>query len=273
MKNLQKIEAQKHEHIAVTRAGEIQKNGHLKCTVVICTRNRAQHLQRCLEAVNRADYPYFDVLVVNNAPSDKLAEEVALRSGANYILEPVAGLSRARNRGARTTNADIVVFLDDDAVPGPEWLGNLVSEFYDPLVMAVVGGRRPLKVETETEHLCARLERKGAHALSRRVVDCQTPAWFELANFGGLGDGGNMAFRRKIFELWRGFDERLGRGVSLHGSERALCLFLFNQAGTPCGLHARLNCASSLSANRRRNASQTSKGHRSIYCISDLLIL
>ena len=45
----------------------------------------------------------------------------------------------------------------------------------------------------------------------RRAVDRQEPAWFEMANFGGVGDGGNMAFRRRAFDIWPGFHERLGR--------------------------------------------------------------
>ena len=34
-----------------------------------------------------------------------------------------------------------------------------------------------------------------------RQVDRKTPLWFELANFGGIGDGMNMAFRRSAFEV------------------------------------------------------------------------
>src|SRR2546428_12256692 len=71
------------------------------CTVVICTRARPTHLERCLTAVARLVYAHFEVLVVDNAPSDVRTREVAAQWGVRYISEPVPGLSRARNRGAQ----------------------------------------------------------------------------------------------------------------------------------------------------------------------------
>ena len=110
------------------------------CTVVVCTRDRPKELERCLEAVSRLRYPRFDVLVVDNAPSDTQASQIAARWGARYLVEPIKGASRARNCGARSCNTEIIAFCDDDAIPEPGWLQALVREFQDPEVMAV-GGR------------------------------------------------------------------------------------------------------------------------------------
>jgi len=71
------------------------------CSVLICTRNRPDELNRCLEGVSRLLHPRFDVLVVDNAPAGQRTREVSGRWGIRYIVEPVVGLSRARNRGAR----------------------------------------------------------------------------------------------------------------------------------------------------------------------------
>ena len=87
------------------------------CTVVICTRDRPEHLERCLGAVSRLDYSPFEVLVVDNASRNGRSRDVAARWNARYIFEPVAGLSRARNIAARACNTEIVALLDDDAVP------------------------------------------------------------------------------------------------------------------------------------------------------------
>ena len=109
------------------------------CTIVICTRNRPRELDRCLAAVKHISYPDFDVLVVDNAPEDDRTREVADRWGVRYLAEPVAGLSRARNRGALVCDSDFVAYLDDDAVPTAKWLRALAREFRDPRVMAVTG--------------------------------------------------------------------------------------------------------------------------------------
>jgi glycosyltransferase involved in cell wall biosynthesis len=187
------------------------------CTVVICTRDRPKLLDRCIAALLRVDYPGFEILVVDNAPTRDETKEIAGRWGVRRVVEPVPGLSRARNRGARACSTEIVAFIDDDAVVEPDWLTALAREFSDPLVMAATGIVIPLKVETEAEKLCAWAD--GCGPQQRRVVDRRTPQWFELASFGGLGDGMNMAFRRRAFDLWPGFHERLGRGAVVCGDE------------------------------------------------------
>ena len=102
------------------------------CTVIICTRDRPELLDRCLAAVARLIYPAYEVLVVDNAPSNDRARAAAARRGARYLREPVRGLSRARNRGARASSSTIVVYVDDDSIPEPSWLGHLALEFRDP---------------------------------------------------------------------------------------------------------------------------------------------
>ena len=193
------------------------------CAVVICTHNRPTQLDRCLEAVTRLDYPQFDVLVVDNASGDERTREVAARWGVGYIFEPVIGASRARNCGARACHTEIVAFLDDDAVPEPAWLSSLTREFEDPQVFAVGGRILALSIETEAELLFASMGGFD-QGRERREVDRQTPSWFEIANFGGIGDG-NMAFRRCAFDEWPGFDERLGRGTVLNGGEEHHAFF------------------------------------------------
>jgi cellulose synthase/poly-beta-1,6-N-acetylglucosamine synthase-like glycosyltransferase len=118
-----------------------------------------------------------------------------------------------------------VAFLDDDAIPEPGWLLALAAEFTDPLVMAVAGRVLPFSAETKAERLGALVAGLNGFGTERRAVDCHTADWFEIANFGGIGTGNNMAFRRRAFDAWAGFDERLGRGATLGGSEEHHAFF------------------------------------------------
>jgi len=165
------------------------------------------------------------VLVVDNAPSDPRTQAVVARREARYLLEPVPGLSRARNRGARACEADLVAYLDDDAVPEPGWLSALAREFADPKVMAVTGRAAALNPTTETQRLLAHIGGAEFGGAERLTFDRDTPDWFERANFGGVGLGMNMAFRRSVFEVWPGFDERLGRGTVLGAAEEHHAFF------------------------------------------------
>jgi len=183
-----------------------------------------------LKALAELDYPHFDVLVVDNAPSDDQGRQVAMRWGARYALEPTVGLSRARNRGARASSSEIVAFLDDDCLPEAEWLRSLAAPFIDPLVM-VVTGRIVASDVDQWGPLLTPMSGSGADGHPESVFDHETPFWFERANFGGIGDGGNMAFRRRVFDIWPGFDERLGRGAVIDGGEEHFAFFSLLQCG------------------------------------------
>jgi cellulose synthase/poly-beta-1,6-N-acetylglucosamine synthase-like glycosyltransferase len=166
-------------------------------------------LHRCLAALASAIYPRIDVLVVDNAPSDSRAADVARQWRVRYLVEPMPGLSRARNAGVRACSSEIVAFTDDDAVPEPDWISRLVEEFRDASVGAVTGRIRSL---------CGHVS--VADVGPRRIrLDRRHPLWFEIASFGGIGNGGNMAFRRRALREGKGFDERLGRGAPLSSCE------------------------------------------------------
>lgn len=186
------------------------------CSVVVCTRNRPEALDRCLRALAQLTYPRFEVLVVDNAPRDGGAQAIAQRWRAQYLVERIAGLSRARNAGARACRGEVVAFTDDDAIPDRAWLSQLAAAFSDANVAVVTGRTLPF-VSADTavapEHTTdlgpelIRLDRSHSH-------------WFEVASFGGIGNGNNMAFRRRVFDgPWSGFDERLGRGAPLSSCE------------------------------------------------------
>jgi glycosyltransferase involved in cell wall biosynthesis len=204
--------------------GETSERSILSCSVVICTRDRPEQLEQCLEAVSRLNYPQVDVLVVDSAPSQDEARLVAARWGARYLAEPIIGASRARNRGARACGTEVVAFLDDDSIPEPGWLSAVAREFLDPEVMAVSGRVFPVQVETEAEHL---FERVGGFDVGgqRWELDRRHPLWFELGNFC-LGNETNIAFRRLVFDVLPGFSERLGRGTGMvEGCEGSYLLF------------------------------------------------
>lgn len=194
------------------------------CTVIVCTRNRPHELTRCLAALAALDNQPVEVLVVDNASDGSRAHEIASHFGARYLKESVVGLSRARNEGARFCSTEVVAFLDDDAVPAVGWLDALLAEFVDPMVMVVTSRIQPLPVDPEMALF--------AHfpCLERRVVDSSSPLWFEMANFGGLGDG-CMALRRSAFAAWPGFDERMGRGAPIEGGEEHYAIFALLERG------------------------------------------
>lgn len=195
------------------------------CTVVVCTRDRPAELERCLTAVAALTYRNRGVLVVDSASCDAGARDAAIRWGASYLRLDVPGLSLARNAGAQACDTEFVAYLDDDAVPEPEWLRELMAGF-DTVEVVAVGGRvRPSRVRTFAERLSYSVDPFRTR-LAPEMLDRTRPRWFTAAAFGGVGTGNNMAFRRDAFKTWSGFDARLGRGAPLAGGEE---LYAFAQ--------------------------------------------
>jgi glycosyltransferase involved in cell wall biosynthesis len=194
-------------HITLTSHRE---EGTLSVSVVICTKNRPASLRECLAAVARLDPMPDQVLVVDNTQGNHETEEVTREFGARYIIEPIPGLSRARNRGMAECETDIVAFLDDDAIPAPDWLGILMEPFNDSQTAASTG-----RVITPSSG------RNSKPPERLRTLSKSDRHWFEIATFGGLGIGLNMALRRSACLNWIVFDERLGRGAPFHLGEES----------------------------------------------------
>jgi GT2 family glycosyltransferase len=112
-----------------------------RVAVCICTCDRAALLARVLAAVQQIELGPLDaedamVIVVDNRP-DGEAKAVCDRIAPNlpielrFLEEPTSGISYARNRATTEAlgwGADFVAFLDDDDVPRPDWLRQLLAK-------------------------------------------------------------------------------------------------------------------------------------------------
>jgi glycosyltransferase involved in cell wall biosynthesis len=88
-------------------------------SAIICTHNREEYLGAAIDSLLEQDFYSYEVIVVDNASSDRTREIVEERLSnprLNYVYEPVTGLSVARNTGAKEARAPILAYLDDDAV-------------------------------------------------------------------------------------------------------------------------------------------------------------
>ncbi len=191
------------------------------CTVVICTRNRPVYLCRCIEELQKQQYRSFEILVVDNNHESSDACQIAANYGTRYLLCPTIGLSYARNAGIAASRTEYIAFIDDDAIPEPQWLLKLLAEFSRPEVVAVTG-----QIVMEGEHSF-----NPIYSMEPLCVDKGTPHWFEITNFGGIGNGSNMAFRRKDIDVCTGFEECLGRGKLLDAWEDDYAFFTLVHLG------------------------------------------
>jgi glycosyltransferase involved in cell wall biosynthesis len=186
---------------------------------IICTHNRDRYLGAAIDSLLVQDYNDCEVIVIDNASDDRTAEVVKERLDnprLRYIYEPTLGLSVARNRGAKETNAPILAYLDDDAVASPQWLGVFVEAYQKNEKLAIAGGKVDLILpegRTIPDWLSQELSGAlGYYDLGDEIV--------YITQSGLTPRGLNYSLRRSFLENIGGFDPNLGRvGKNLLSNE------------------------------------------------------
>jgi glucosyl-dolichyl phosphate glucuronosyltransferase len=119
----------------------------MELTVCICTRDRPRYVRDCLEGLRRQTIPRdnFAILVVDSASSAPAAAELsdlATEHGARLVRLEQAGVSLARNAGAWATRTPFIAYIDDDAIPAPDWIEAILHAIAQPGPRpSVIGGR------------------------------------------------------------------------------------------------------------------------------------
>ena len=175
-------------------------------TVAICTRNRANFLQRAVESVLPQMTDETELLIIDNASTDDTATVAAQLAAANPRLtvcgENEIGVSAARNTALKKARGQYVLFLDDDELADTGWL-QAYANFFRKLPssrVGCVGG--PYVVQHEIPPPAWMDPNYGGFDVcgSQRVLTCGT----NLA-------GGNCAYPRVLIRSLGGFDSGLTR--------------------------------------------------------------
>ncbi|GAB4374978.1 MAG: glycosyltransferase family 2 protein [Elainellaceae cyanobacterium] len=180
-------------------------------SAIICTYNREAYLGAAIDSLLAQVFDgQFEVIVVDNASTDRTCELVQSRlsdSRLRYVYEPVAGLSVARNTGAKIARSAILAYLDDDAVASPHWLQILYDAYESNAQLAIAGGKVTLLWSANT-HPPAWLSsglagNLGAYDLGNVPVLIDRPSLTPR--------GLNYSVRQTFLNQVGGFDTQLGR--------------------------------------------------------------
>lgn len=192
-----------------------------KLSVIIATRNRAHAIQDCLDSVAKAITEagvteHAEIVVVDNGSTDGTAQLVnswgaRLAVPINLVVEPIPGLSRARNAGIIQSFGDLLAFTDDDCRMSRSYVKELLAydSYDDELVLrsgsVILGDPADLpltikKVET-VQSWKRPLPVEGEGRLLSALIGC------------------NMTMRRSVVELVGPFDVALGAGTACPAGE------------------------------------------------------
>ena len=177
----------------------------LSASVVICayTEDRWDDLAAAVRSVATQDPRPVEVIVVSDHNA-RLLDRIR-RELPDVVAVPndeQRGLSGARNSGVAVACGDVVAFLDDDAEASPGWLAQLLAAYRDPRIAGVGGAveprwpaQRPSTFPLEFDWVvgCSYRGLPSGPAVVRNVI------------------GGNMSFRRDVFEQVGRFRSEIGR--------------------------------------------------------------
>ena len=104
----------------------------MKLSVIICTHNpRRDYLERTLTALRGQTLPKesWELLVVDNASAPPLAGalDLAWQPAARIVTESELGILPARVRGIQESQAELILFVDDDNLLAPDYLARAVE--------------------------------------------------------------------------------------------------------------------------------------------------
>jgi glycosyltransferase involved in cell wall biosynthesis len=181
-------------------------------SIIICTYNRGGYIRDNLHSLfqTNASPGQFEILIIDNNSTDNTSavinEAIARHPSFNlkYIKESKQGTSHARNRGIQEASAPILLFLDDDIIAPPQFLPAWISFFEKNPGASGAGGNINVQYDDPRPPWMSYflLPLLGYHNHGNTMKEYKT---------GNFPFGGNMAFRKEVFERYGNFHTDLGR--------------------------------------------------------------
>lgn len=179
-------------------------------SVIVCAYNEELLLPGCLHSLLQQTYQPHEIILVNNASTDRTAGVAAI-TGVRVVDEPRKGLVVARETGRRVSSGDVLVYVDADCRAPCTWLAQVVKAFEGPNTPAAVTG--PYRFYDWD--LFGRV-------LIRTYDYTLAPATHVLAQYvfgiGAVLYGGNFAITRRALDAIGGFDT----SIEFHGEDTNL---------------------------------------------------
>jgi glycosyltransferase involved in cell wall biosynthesis len=150
-----------------------------------------QHLHRARQRIEGLPDHRVEIIVVDNASSDRTAE-IAAASGVTVITIPEHNIARVRNAGAASASGEVLVFLDADTLV-PETLLSRIAPVME--VPTCSGGAADTHYQPE-----------------RWLMRAYLFVWRLIGLSFGMAQGALQFCRSSAFATLGGYDETLYMG-------------------------------------------------------------
>ena len=173
----------------------------MRLSFVVPAYNEETYLPACLESILKQTQELGDsveIIVVNNASTDRTCE-VALRfPGVRVVDEPRKGLTFARQAGFAVSKGELIANVDSDSRLTDGWVKRVLLEFAEDPKMVALSGPFIYYDLTPIQRVSVRIFYAAAflvYALNRWILRA-----------GSMLQGGNFVLRRDALEKIGGFN-------------------------------------------------------------------
>lgn len=115
-------------------------------SVIIPTFNEEESIAQCLVSLSHQTVPRseYEIIVVDGGSKDATCE-IAQKYADQVFLQTSKKVGGARNDGAKAAKGEIIATTDADCILPPSWVGRIIEDFKNPVVVQVYGPVYPIE--------------------------------------------------------------------------------------------------------------------------------
>jgi GT2 family glycosyltransferase len=176
-------------------------------SVIIATKDRADHLLNCLTSLKKSSFTNFELIIVDQSDNKKINKPIEdilkFFPRVKYLRSNRTGKSKGLNEAIAFSSASLLAFTDDDCLVDKNWLKTIFETFQkEKKIVGLFGRTNP---HQPIKHKGLTCPSTFDHRESKYISQpCKH--WEEI------GFGNNMAWRRSFFQELGLFKEWLGPG-------------------------------------------------------------
>lgn len=182
-------------------------------SIVICTADRSISLEKTLLSINKISHSLFEVIVVDASSNQETVKMLTVFSKqVSWPLKIATveqkNISISRNVGIKLASGSIIAFLDDDAIPPPEWIEKLLATYslYGDKCAGVGGAVRDM-----TSYNYPMQYNRGITNIISHTIPIRTDNSINYNEINGFWYnalmGANSSYRKDLLEKINGYDE------------------------------------------------------------------
>jgi glycosyltransferase involved in cell wall biosynthesis len=182
----------------------------MRLSFVVPAYNEETYLPACLESILAQTKDMGDdveIIVVNNASSDRTREVALSYPGVRVVDEPRKGLTFARQAGFAASTGALIANVDSDSRLTPGWVKQVLATFAEQPKLVSLSGPFIYYDLTPVQLISVQVFYAAAfmvYALNRYVLRA-----------GSMVQGGNFVLRREALEQIGGFN----LAISFYGED------------------------------------------------------